>query len=278
MNDRERSKAFNKALREQVKTRRLLLSEAWNQISVILELTEEQINQQLAAMPTEWQLYRTRTLQGEIDRILVAMGERTSEQIKIFSDKAIQQGMDVLDIPLQAAGINLSSVAPQLSIEQLENMRHFAGERLKDVSKEVGVKINKKLGLVVTGAITPFEAKKAVNKLMQGEPVWRGKTVVNTELSSLFSRSTNERMISATKYLPGLKKKWLKSRRKDPRETHHAAHQQIVDIDKPFLIGVVKMMHPHDPKAPAKEVVNCGCMKVPHMSNWQVNEPLQKSE
>ena len=44
------------------------------------------------------------------------------------------------------------------------------------------------------------------------------------------------------------------------REDHNAADGQIVDIDGSFIVGGSSMAHPGDPRAPAKQVVNCRCI------------------
>ncbi len=35
-------------------------------------------------------------------------------------------------------------------------------------------------------------------------------------------------------------------------------------------------MHPHDPKAPASETINCGCVALPYMDSWSVATPGRK--
>jgi hypothetical protein len=62
--------------------------------------------------------------------------------------------------------------------------------------------------------------------------------------------------------------------------SHDAADGQIKDKAEPFVIwsknGPVKLMHPHDPKAPAGETINCGCVALPYMASWDVVTPGRK--
>ena len=56
---------------------------------------------------------------------------------------------------------------------------------------------------------------------------------------------------------------------------------QVVDADKPFLVpnpggGIDKMLCPHDPKAPPEQVINCGCIAIPHIKSWKVATPGAK--
>jgi len=57
-----------------------------------------------------------------------------------------------------------------------------------------------------------------------------------------------------------LKKQWLPTPTGDFRPTHlaMAGHTPIL-LDQPYIVGGISMQHPHDPNAPASEVINCRC-------------------
>ncbi|MFC7455521.1 hypothetical protein ACFQPI_20940, partial [Insolitispirillum peregrinum] len=97
-----------------------------------------------------------------------------------------------------------------------------------------------------------------------------------TELGRAFSAAAQGRMTQATKSLPGLKKKWRRSGKIQSRHTHDLADGQVVDVDKPFVIGGEEMMYPRDPAASASNTVNCGCMVIPHMEHWRTSFPAEK--
>jgi hypothetical protein len=54
-------------------------------------------------------------------------------------------------------------------------------------------------------------------------------------------------------------KRWLATEDARTRPDHVEADGQVVPFDQPFTVGGFQMMYPHDPTAPAKEVVNCRC-------------------
>lgn len=54
-------------------------------------------------------------------------------------------------------------------------------------------------------------------------------------------------------------KEWFATSDARTRPSHAEAHGQVVPIDQPFTVGGTTMMHPHDPAAPAGEVVHCRC-------------------
>lgn len=59
-------------------------------------------------------------------------------------------------------------------------------------------------------------------------------------------------------------KKWLSTGNGNVRDSHEAAHGQIVPIDEPFNVGGHQLMHPLDSSlgAPPGEVINCHCISI----------------
>ena len=55
------------------------------------------------------------------------------------------------------------------------------------------------------------------------------------------------------------KKRWRAANNKRTRKDHKEANGQEVDIDKPFIVGGEKLMHPGDPAGSAKQIVQCRC-------------------
>lgn len=55
------------------------------------------------------------------------------------------------------------------------------------------------------------------------------------------------------------KKRWRAANNKRTRKDHKEANGQTVDIDKPFEVGGEELMHPGDPSASAKQIVQCRC-------------------
>ena len=55
-------------------------------------------------------------------------------------------------------------------------------------------------------------------------------------------------------------KQWLCSGLGNERFTHLEANEQIREVGETFLVGGADMAFPGDPKAPAREVINCNCV------------------
>lgn len=58
-------------------------------------------------------------------------------------------------------------------------------------------------------------------------------------------------------------KGWLTRRDGDVRETHAAAHGQVVRIDEPYFVGGEALRYPGDPNGSAKNVIRCRCTSRP---------------
>ena len=91
----------------------------------------------------------------------------------------------------------------------------------------------------------------------------RALTIARTEANGLANETSidamrNSGVVSA--------KRWYTVGGARTRESHAAAGGQEVPLSGKFTVGGVQMDHPHDPSAPAREVVNCRCRMIPVVS------------
>ncbi len=125
-----------------------------------------------------------------------------------------------------------------------------------------------------------FEEKLAAIRIATEQARAITEAIPDDAGAMTYAVAAHERLLQAKESVPGLKKLWRRSGKIHSRLHHDAADGQIQDVDKPFVIhaktGPVKMMHPHDPKAPAGEVINCGCISLPHMASWDMATPGKK--
>ena len=98
-------------------------------------------------------------------------------------------------------------------------------------------------------------------------------------LGRAYATASQLRATEAQKHVPGLKKQWRRSGKIHSRRKHDLTDGQIRPVDQPFLLGTgaviegqegggIRIMHPHDPKAPPSETINCGCISLPYMDEW----------
>ncbi|MBC8018603.1 MAG: hypothetical protein H7X83_08810, partial [Verrucomicrobia bacterium] len=130
---------------------------------------------------------------------------------------------------------------------------------------------------------TPQEIAGAIAGTLERPGVFKGiaeraEVITKTELGRTFSMAAQKSFESAADTLPGLQKMWLHAGHpKSPRISHLGLNGSIKEVNQPFLVGSVIMMHPRDPKAPISEIINCGCMHVPYMAEWGKKEAFLKS-
>lgn len=271
----EKTAAFKAERALRLKSQIALISDTEGEIIRLLRAAAEDVARVLAGAPSEFQSWRLAQLQGEIARTLAAFEATAATKAADGLTQSWQAGAALVDAPLAAAGVSLSLV--HLDEAALGAMRVFMTDKIKGVSADIVNKINGELANVMLGMQTPFEAARKVREMIDGGGVRRAQTIVRTELGRAWSTATHARMGQAAAQLPGLKKQWRRSGKRLARHAHEAIDGQIRDVDEPFLLGDgVKIMYPRDPKAPATETINCGCMSLPIMKSWEVMRPKER--
>ena len=97
-------------------------------------------------------------------------------------------------------------------------------------------------------------------------PKWknRARTVARTEVVGAYNGGLHDAFAMIVENDPGTQwvKRWLATEDARTRPDHVEADGQTVPFGQPFIVGGYAMMHPHDPDAPPKEVVNCRCVEL----------------
>lgn len=270
----EEERRFKAELREVLRGRTALQRDTNAEIVRLLKQALSRIEMTLGAQPTDYQQWSLPQLAREIRQALDAFGDTASASMAAAANSAWQIGQDVVLLPLAAGGVQIVG-AWAIDTRQLTAMRTFMTDRIKDIGVAAANKINAELGMVVIGTQTPADAIGKVRHIL-GEPSRsRATTIVRTELGRVFSVASHESLQEAVPLVPGLQKQWRRSGKRYPRLHHDLADGQIRDVDKPFTLTPlgrpqVRVMYPHDPKAPASETINCGCVSLPYKADWNV--------
>lgn len=245
-------------------------------ITALLNTAEAKISAALAATPTEWQTWYLPQLQNAVRAALLEVSTASPEVVNTASRAAWQNGIDIIDEPLAGVGINIVSIAPQINVDRLVAMRGFMTDRIQNMSAELINKINSQLGLVAIGAQQPSDAISDIAKLLETGGRSRANTILRTELGRVTEIAKQLRRESALAAGVELQKQWRRSGKIHSRMSHDAADGQTVDVDKPFNIGGVSLMHPRDPTAPASETINCGCWSKTVVKGFKSRVPGKK--
>ena len=219
-------------------------------------------------------------------------------RIKEFTSKAVglidetqgdvwDGGIRIIAAPLVAEGFLIGP--PVLSDSLLEQLAAYRNDRILGLGRAAADKIQSEILMGAMGEKPIFDVIKAIGRNLKDPSVFtsiaaRAEAITLTEMGRVFGISSFEALNGAAQEIPGLEKEWIHSSRKlgarvrFPRGSHLRAHGQRVPVNKPFKIldlkagGIVKMMHPHDPKAPADQVIRCRCGMTAYHPDWEKSD------
>lgn len=251
------------SLRKSAAARTRLIRDAQSEIERLLHVAAEQAAAVLAGAPSDYQLWRLQHLQAEIRRVLADVAPTAADAVEAALIQSWTLGAAAIDSAMAAPV--LTTAMPAIDQDQLQAMRAFTTEKIKGATLDAVDRINDQLALTMIGTQTPFETVQAVTRILGESTRKRATSIVRTELATAYSTANRLRMEQWSKTIPGLKKRWVRSGKVHPRIEHAVIHGQVRDVDKPFDLegGAVQMMQPHDPSAPLRHRINCGCMAVP---------------
>ena len=266
---------FEAALRERLRERARTLLATDQVVVKQLVSARQRITELLAGQPTDFKTWQLTKLLDQVEAILGAVAGQAATAADSGLRELWQQGEDFIDKSLAAGGINLELRMPLLDVQQLVAIRGFTADRLKNVGAEAKGLISGHLGRVIMGAETPFEAIRAVQALLGDDIPRRATTIVRTEAAQVFAVASHQRLVQAAELDDRMEKQWRRSGKIHSRWNHDVVDGQRVAASEPFQVpslkgGINLMQHPHDPRAPAAQNINCGCISLPRVKGWQV--------
>lgn len=140
--------------------------------------------------------------------------------------------------------------------------------RLQKVPDEVFGAVKHIIDSATTNGASIPDVQAQVEKLFSDTDVqkWknRARTVARTEVVGAYNGGLHDAFSMIVQADPdtGYVKRWLATEDQRTRPDHREADGQVQPFSQPFIVGGFAMMHPHDPTAPAKEVVNCRCVEL----------------
>jgi hypothetical protein len=269
-------RAAKAKITEIVRGRTALIVGTRDEIVRLLKRALDEINVVLAGQPTDYQLWSLPRLAQEIRQTLTKFGEGAAAELSTAAGAAWELGASLADKPLEAAAgrTGVGMALPAIDMRQLQAMRAFMTDRIKNVGLAAANRINAELGMVVIGGQTPSDAIGKVRQILGDVSRARANTIVRTELARAFSVAAFERLTQQAALVPGLKKQWRKSGKAHPRIFHDLADGQVQEVGAPFQFGDgARLMFPHDPTAPPGQTINCGCVMIPWKEDWAMAYP-----
>ncbi|GBG03907.1 hypothetical protein AZSI13_32340 [Azospira sp. I13] len=262
-------KEFSQAQKAALQERATLIAATQEEIASLLEVAYERIALVLAGAPTDYQQWHLEQLQRQVAQAITELGAAAGTALSEKTTAAWHAGVGLIDKPLAAAGVSVQ--LPYMDTRLLVAIRSFGVERIKDMAVQAGQKINQELGLAMIGAQGVHDTIGKVKTALGEAATGRAATIVRDGLSTAYAVASQARSEQANEVVP-MDKIWRRSGKIHSRLNHDLADGQRVPVDKPFIIqtpnGPVKMMHPHDPRAPIAEKIHCGCISVPKVRSW----------
>lgn len=273
MTDRERRKRFNAERKAQLARAAAIQAETHRAILSHLEEAAKRIAAELAGQRGDFARWRLEALRAQVRAVTEIWSRSATDVLTSGLDRSWSAGSDLIIEPLAAAGIRIGGLLPALDARLLSAIKAFQVDKIREISASVVSRVNSELTQAIIGVQSPWEAANKVSTIME-TPGTRALQIVRTELGTVYSEAGQQRMEQAVKAgVSGLQKLWRASGKLHPRITHELADGQIVDVDKPFIVGGVEIPKPRDPSIPPGERINCGCSSLPHMSHWRVSTP-----
>jgi len=225
----------------------------------ILETARKDVAAMVAS--TEWEAYYIPEMKEAAARAVDRFKQQYMGQQNDFLSNMFNAGIDMVDSPLQFAGIR--TLAPEISRTALEIAQGYSADLINGLTADALKKVNTELVLGVTGGKKPFDVMKAIGRNLDDKSVFksifhRAEAITRTEGARINSSAREVRMrgtVGNTDPEMTWEKKWISSGKAKPRPHHRELDGVRVPVDEDFPYG---LPYPHAPGLPAEEVVNCG--------------------
>ena len=255
--NKEQTGAWRKAERISLAERKRLLEDTRRDVVDLLGQAKQDITLLLAGQASDYTKWRLTELNKEVDRVMGEFSSKAGQALSTGAGRAWDGGIAQIEKPLSAVGITASTV--HLDGNQLMAMRTFMVDRISDVGSATASRIKQALGLTMIGSQSIPETIEQVAGLVDGGKA-RASTIVRTELSRAWAFASHERALQSAREGIEMDKVWRRSGKLFPRQSHLLADGRRVPVNEAFDINGHKLRFPHDPKAPASETINCGCV------------------
>ena len=248
-------------------------------IKGLLSEVQKQILAELAAVSGEsYAAYHLKANLASIERYLQGFESSAQTELSKLIDDSWQIGGDLPFAAARAGGLLTYSFG-HIPGTILETLKDLSVHKISGLSGSAFDKIRAELSLGILGQKTPHQVTQAIAGTLQSPGVFRSiaeraEIITGVEMGRAYSQATELGMEQAKSSVPDLEKQWWHAGHpKQPRQNHLKLHGQVQPVGQKFLLGSLAMMFPRDPKAPASEVIRCGCVHVPYMKVWAERDP-----
>ncbi|MFF0092689.1 phage minor head protein [Streptomyces canus] len=194
-----------------------------------------------------------------IVRRLLRVSEQAAQQVTEATDSELPPEWE--DLPGRHEDGRDLPPAMADYVDVTEHLLRAVGDRLAEVARE-------ELAAGVDAGETMEQLRARLREAFAREGAQLGdmreERIARTEAGRAWNTATLGAARDATGSPAPIVKQWLTRRDDRVRHDHADANGQIRLLDEQFTVGDVQMDAPHDPTAPAGQVVNCRCVLAVH--------------
>lgn len=269
-------KDFAKKIKDAIAKNERLFSESSAEALTYVSALRKDVRDALV-MSKGFETVHLTKINKEIDAAVLRLQNKLTTAVKSNQDKAfVLGGSGIADALKLSVGVSL----PVLPDVLLATIKDYSADLIKDLSAELVDKISADIRRGVLLGENPYETMERVEQhlFQDGEGAFfRAETIVRTENARAFEIANQERMAQAAKEIPKLKKQWVASDDERTRDSHTQAGIDYgvdgtpgpIPVAEPFIVGGEELMFPGDPEGDPHQVINCRCVSVPYVDDWE---------
>lgn len=179
-------------------------------------------------------------------------------ELSILMQRAAIAGAEEVKVSLPER-----KAAPQPSFVDrytIEWIKRHAAKRVTQISKTTAKAIRREIIDGTRSGRSTSAIAKRIEKATAGQiGKIRARRIARTETHTAFERGSFEQALGLKRLGLDIVSEWAAVEDQRTRPAHAEADGQIVSIGRPFTVGGEPMRFPGDPRASARNVVNCRC-------------------
>jgi hypothetical protein len=253
-----------------------------------------------------WDIRTTRMMLVEVERLLGFWADAQTVSLVSEMERAWDSGAAQTTSVFKAAGLSVS-VAPYISRTMLQLATSTAPTLISGISRDLTTALSRELRRSVLAQEGPVEFMQRIGGPIPLEPAagrpaiqtgpfagnyadpglmgtpaapslpavghfptafHRAEAVYRTEIGRLASMAQQATLAQTAMMVPGMQKRWSALLDRRSRPEHAAAHMQTVEWNGQYEVGGERLSYPRDPRASAKNSVNCRCTSLPWNDEW----------
>lgn len=253
---------------------RELAPEAKKKILDLLNEARTRILDQLAGMdPESYSAAQLRSLKLSIDQIFDTFRQQVTDYVQKAEVSSGSAGLKLVNEPIEA--VFGAMPLGQVSQSTLAIAQGYTADLITGLSHDASAKVNAAIQRAFLGGQSMTDIFKQIGRALKGGdfngvlgPIGdRAVMIGQNEILRVLSMSSQARMEDLKDRHPDLQKQWWHIPASiHPRLLHLAAHGQVVDVSKPFIVAGESLMFPRDPSGSPENTINCHCLSRPYFS------------